>query len=324
MTKKLRAQEKIKPKKKIVSVVEEDDLDEGEDEKYSDNSFKELDPSDIHAGYDTSVQDWLLRNGLRKKDYVLRVYRFGGAGDNERTAVGKYIDHIPDEDEIGLKYGSGRYECILQVSDKDGQRRVTSSRFLVDSIYDEIRQEEKIKKAQQMQQLPVPINGTHQFDNMIESMSKFMAVIFPLINAGRANIETPDVSAIMMKNYENMNSVIKRSILDNQQLINDVQRGNMGLPETMEDLKETTGLMGLITTIGPLIEKVLPLILGGGAKPKIAATLIKSAPQYAQVIKDKKLLHGLIQWIEKKHGKEVSGKLLASLKLKRPRIPKAQ
>ncbi len=317
MTRKLRSKEK--PPKKVVSVIEDDHLQEDE-EQYNDESFREISIDDLHAGYDVSVHDWLLRNGLEKIGFVLRVYRYGGEAGTDRISVGKFTDHVPDADEIGRSFGAGKYDCILSLTDKNGKRRATSSRVICDEIYNEIRAEEKQAKLKALQISGVPANGVNNFDTMIESMGKFMVVLGPLLT--RNNNQSGDMSAIMMENYKLVQSMMKTSIRDQQQIINDVQRGKLGLSETMEDLEETSGLMGLLTQIGPYIEKLLPLILGGKVQQKAAATIIKAAPSYMKITRDKKLLSGLIRWIEEKHGRETTKKVLSSLKLKRPIIVK--
>ncbi len=277
--------------------------------------FMEMTADKVRAGYDTSVKDWLLRNELINQETDLRVYKFQGHNRLGRVYCGKYQDEIPDEDEIGRKYGSGKYECLLTVSDKEGQRRITSSKFVIAEIYDDIRDEEQMKRY------PANLNSGgggsfREFDRMIDAMSKFMAVLSPLIN----NNNNPDISSMMMKNYETMGTVMKKSALDQQQMINDIQRSKLDLSEVVEDPDESTGLSNMIASVSPWIEKLLPLILGGGAQSKAAVTMVKAAPRFKEVVKNKRVLTGLIKFIGEKHGVSTVKRLLTELKIRKPRV----
>ncbi len=298
----------------------EEEVVEEEVKRFSDDSFKELNPEDLHNGYDTTVKDWLLRKGLIDQTCTMRVYRFERG---ERVFVKKFVDHIPDEDEVGNLYGSGRYECMLQVSDKNRKRHATSSKFTLHESYDEAVKERKMRAYKEgmgnNQSMPYP--PVNNFDNMIEGISKLMVVLMPLFDRGGKS-SSPDMSSFMLKNYEMMQGVMKRSILDQQQNVNDIQRMSMGVPEVMDDIQETTGLMGVVNNLAPLVEKFLPLILGGGLASKTAVGVVQAAPQYAEIIKSKRALNKMIGIIEKQHGKEAATKVLAEFKLKRPKKQK--
>lgn len=325
MTVKLRSGKKVKTKQKFVDppkIIDKEEQEVEEQIKYSDDSFRELVPEDLHAGYDNTVNDWLLRKGLFEQNYTLRVYRFDSRG--ERVHVGKFSDHIPDEDEIGHKFGGGKYECMLTVSDKNRKRHVTSSRFSLDDNYNDIIRERKQKLYQDniKGNNGVPMNpGFNNFDSMIEGISKLMVVMMPLFNRNDNN-SSPDMASFMLKNYEMMQGVMKRSILDQQQNVNDIQRMSFGVPDVMDDIKETTGLMGVINNLSPLIEKFLPLILGGGMGSKTAVGIVKAVPQYQQIVQNKTALKEMIAIIERNHGKDAVKKVLQEFKLKRPKKAK--
>lgn len=327
---KLRAKDGTNNKKKLsksTGVLEEEPEREEEEQEQpeTDYEFREVDPSEIKLGYENDVKDWLSTNKLLDREYRFKVYKYSNPNHGERKElVGDWTDYVPSEHEIGQQFGGGKYIGILHLTDDKGNRRVTSAKFRIHESYDQIAQNAKINQYFPPSGYNTFLKGSPQsqpqnggsLNEALETIGKMMAIILPAIQSRPA---TGDYSEIMMENYKMINSMMKRSILDNMQLATDLNRRNAGLSEVAEDEDEVTGAMGIINQIAPLLEKFLPYITGGHtAQAKAAITAVQALPEYQRVIKSKAILKGLCEFIDTKHGAEVTDTILARFKVKRP------
>ena len=295
-----------------------------EDSEETEYSFQEVNPDEIKLGYDNDVQDWLQSNKLIDRSYNFRVYKYVNPNHGERKElVGNWTDCIPTEHEVGQQFGGGRYIAILNITDDTGRRRVTSAKFRIHSSYDITAQQYKANNLF-MQPGSYPVMAGNQRGNgsslneAMDVLAKMMAIITPAI--AMQNNSQNNFPEMMMENYKMINSMMKRSIQDNMQFANDMNRREAGLTETVETDEEASGAINIINQVVPLIEKFMPYITGrNNATTAATITAVKALPQYQQLIKSKSILKSFCEFIDQKHGQEVTDQLLSKFKVKRPR-----
>lgn len=297
-----KARKPKKPRHPALEIVENPSLDE------STEDFKELDPTKFFS-YGGDVEDWLAENEYLNAECKAKLYSFNKEG--QREFIKQYTGEVPSWDQIGVNYGAGRFEIIMTVF-REGIRKVFSRKMYLHESYNNRMLSEVRENGQQV----IHVGGNN--NNAMSMMKEVMSMIVPLLSISQQN-STPDFSEVMMKNYDMMQKVMQRSLTDNAQFLNDMQRENMGLTEVVENDEESTGVMGMINTIMPMLEKFLPLILGK-PNPVQAATIeaVKKTPQFLKIAKDQRNIKYLASFIDQKHGKDTTKKLLSRFKLKRP------
>lgn len=326
MTKQARSSEqKQKPTKENQEVVNVEDI-EDDDYKYSDSAFRELEPSELHNGYEASVEDWLLRNNLIKKSVVARVYKFDGIRNTSRVHCGKFVDEVPDEDEIGRTFGAGKYSVILNANDSGGQRRISEYKFTCAEVYDEIKNNpmgyNPAMGYNPMMGMMGMGSADRSFDKSMDAMAKMLAMIMPLVR--QQNTQPQNVTDMISDTYKMMTGIMKRSVLDQTQLINDMGRRNAGLDGVVENIEESTGMAGILAQLKPYVDSLVPLFVGQPnliQKSQAAATVqaIKKHPEYPQFVRNRKMVSQLCKFIEDKHGKKAVAAVLKNFQISKPR-----
>lgn len=304
---------------------------EDPDEKDAMQELEDLSFEDLPVGSDTMLYNYMQKNSLVDEEYFVTLYKYDRDHGDMKTYCEKWVGQIPNEDQIGRVYGGGRFCLILQVTDHKGKTRGTTRKFKLHKRYDRF-----LNNVQSNENSAFPVislGGTHggneggnQLQDAVNLVRVMMSTFLPLmkmVTPPQQQIAAPgentgSMAEMMKDNYKAMNEVMKESMLDNSQFFNDMKRRNVGLPELTEDENETTGVMGMINNILPVLEQVLPLITTRGAQGMQAVKTIQNMPQYKDVIKDKGTIKRLYQFIEKKHGTETALKVLKKFKLKHP------
>lgn len=273
----------------------------------------------IPRSADIQVRSWLERKNFLEQSFECLLYYVNPNNTNDREYLDRYTDHIPSEHEIGIKHGAGKYLVVIQVVDKTGKRFGTTSTVKINKRYDVLRDQALIAPVPQM---PVPggMYGMNQGNSGMEQaltiMQSMVAMLIPLI---RPHEPDQNVSQMMADSFKTMNQLMKTTTLDNMQFLNDVVRRNADLPETVESEGESTGFMNILNTLLPMIESVLPAIQSRGAASQAAVSQIKNMPGYNQVIKDARVIKGLVDFITNKHGENVAVEVCKKFGIKKPR-----
>ncbi len=288
-------------------------IEEPSPDESTEDDFKELDPTKFFS-YGGDVEDWLAENEYLNAECKAKLYCFNKEG--QREFIKQYTGEVPSWDQIGVQYGSGRFEIIMTVF-REGIRKVFSRKMYLHESYNNRMLSEVSQNGQQI----VHVGGNN--GNSLSMIKELMSMIVPLLSISQQqNNSTPDFTEVMMKNYDMMQKVMQRNLTDNAQFYNDMQRSNMGLTEVVENDEESTGVMGMINTIMPMLEKFLPLILG---KPnpvqQMTIEAVKKTPEFLRIAKDQRNIKYLASFIDKKHGQDTTKKLLSRFKLKNPRSP---
>lgn len=271
--------------------------------------------TDLPRSTDAQLQDYLTKQRLLDSSYVISLYRYDNEHTQQKTFCGKYVDMIPSEHDIGLEHGSGKYLSVLQAIDKFGKRRGTTSSYKIDKRYDILREQNKMMPESNYPALYHGGNGMQGVGEAMKIMQSMVAMLIPLI---RPSQQPQSMSDVMSENFKSMNDVMKNVYMDNAQFYNDIIREKSDISEVVESEEEASGFMGILNQITPLIETLLPKITARGQQSVDAVNTIKSIPGYKQVIRDAKVIKGLIDFIKEKHGAETAVKVARKFNIKIP------
>lgn len=284
----------------------------------------DLSSTDLPKSTDFVLKQFLDRCDIEEEYYSVTLRKFDKPSGKNSSIIDQWEDEILSEHEIGIKYGPGRYILIINAKDKNGKDRVGSKRIKLHDRYQKLHEEYLLTGGNLYTKENVvsnPINnnsfGNDPISQSLNIMRQMMSMFLPLITA--QNNKNQDPGEMMAGVYKSINSAMKNSLLDNTQMFNDMQRKVLSMEPVYETEEEVTGVKSLIETIAPLLENVLPLILGGGKTSGATIGMVQKTAQYQALVKSKAHVKGLVEYIEGKHGKEVTEKLLDKFKIKRPK-----
>lgn len=290
------------------------------------NGIEEFDVSetDQHSAASLSgrVHAFLQRIDMADTSpvYYLSKYDHFGAGE-QKAFVAKFEDcEPPDEALIGSKYGAGRYILTCQIPAGGGRKSpiVRIYRFRVSPVFD--RKDEGTAPAAIPATYPAPAASPQAgFLEAFALFEKMMMMIVPLFNRPRDE----NVLGILNQNYQSVNDLMKKQMMDNLKMITDYQRTIAELGNGEGESMETTAAderpepPSIIEQFGPLIQQWIPVLLGGGPKAAAAGALVQTVPQVQEVLRDKLQLRKIISFLDNQQGPDKTDKILAALKIQR-------
>ena len=289
-----------------------DNIPEGSTNELQNEEFESL-------SYLDQVNDFISRNNLLETEAVYYLYKYDGNSGNGKSFIHKYSEvDPPDEDTIGRTFGSGRYLCMLAIprSEKAPKGFMRAYNIKIHAHYDTLR----IQQAPAaIPAAPTIIQQSGGFNESFEMIAKIIAIITPLLQKTQ-QAQAPDMSAMLFKTYETTNEVLKKSMTENVRNLGEMQRkllalesGDTGMETEIDEEEETS----LIDTIKPLLLEWLPKLIGDSPQSKVVQQMVKTTPQFKQIINNKKEFKTLVTYLDAQQGKEVTDKVLGSLKLKR-------
>lgn len=266
--------------------------------------------------YVDQINDFIARNNLLEIEAVYYLYKFDSNTGNAKSFIHKYSAvEPPDEDTIGRTFGAGRYLVILAIPrcDKAPKGYMRSYQIKIHSYYDTLKQAPTAPAPTIIQQ------SGGNFSDAFEMISKIVAIITPLLQRSQQP-QVPDMSAMLFKTYEATNEVLKRSMTENVKNLGEMQRKILSLENgevnTEVDTDEEEG-SSLIETLKPLLMEWLPKLIGNSPESKVVQSVVKNTPQFKRIISNKQEFKTLVSYLDQQQGKEVTDKVLGSLKLKR-------
>jgi hypothetical protein len=304
-----------------------------------DNEEKELTAAEAAEYQDTldaKLRTWVEATRYENTQSTCTLYRFDHPTTGEdKSQCNQWTDEIPDAHTIGITYGPGRYLLLVTVprsviNGKPGPRAIKGYRFRIHPYYDELR-----RRASQDAGYPVmgygprPGAGAGPMPAGMDAMSQglgmvreVLQIVSPLL---RAKEGSGDMAAMMMRNYSMMNDVMRKNMIESQELMADSIRSRPAGP--VQDRMPDDGAGDdddppqptLIEQITPLLNTFVPLILGKGPAGTVAVEAVKAMPQFQQMTADSGELRKLVSHLDKTIGKEKVDGLLKRLKVTRPK-----
>lgn len=296
-----------------------EDVSPGSYKVNSQRTFEELDDSEaqIDKSYTQKIQEFLDKSKLDiAPTFYLYKYDNSINGD-AKSLIKRYKDtDPPDEDDIGREFGSGRYLLAMTIPTcREWPKGCTRCyRFKLHQEYDKVR-----NQYLALSQPAIPVQSVQRdtgVSDMFAMMERFIAMVLPLLQRD----QNPDINALMYGNFRNTNEILKRQTMNNLELLKDYQRkvANISTEEDEEMnnspvQQETT----ILDQILPLVSEWLPRLINGNTESKALSNVVRSTPQFKQIVSDKTEFKRLITYLDKKEGAEKTDKILAALKLKR-------
>lgn len=266
--------------------------------------------------YVDQINAFIARNNLLEIEAVYYLYKFDSNTGNAKSFIHKYSAvEPPDEDTIGRTFGAGRYLVILAIPrcDKAPKGYMRSYQIKIHSYYDTLKQAPAAPAPTIIQQ------SGGNFSDAFEMIAKIVAIITPLLQRSQQP-QVPDMSAMLFKTYEATNEVLKKSMTENVKNLGEMQRkilslenGEMNTEVDTDEEEETS----LLETLKPLIMEWLPKLIGNSPESKVVQSVVKNTPQFKRIISNKQEFKTLVSYLDQQQGKEVTDKVLGSLKLKR-------
>lgn len=297
---------------------ENEDIIEETDEKIITTSLSYLD----------KINEFITRNDLLEVTASYYLYKFDHPTSGEGKAfIAKYADTMeaPDEDTIGKTFGSGRYLVMVSipVCAKAPKGYGRAYRIRIHPFYDQLRNKAAVQESQQIQ-APAPVQTIiHQpgnsLNDSISLLKELVGVIAPLMAPRNEGI--PDLSGILLKNYELTSEVLKKNMLESVKTNSELQRKMLAV-ENQDDMRNNNVEVdeqepSLIEQLKPFIEQYLPMIIGNNPQAKAVQQIVKTAPQFKRIVNNKREFRTLIAYLDHEKGKETTDKILTSLKLSR-------
>jgi len=293
----------------------------------------------IEHTFDSKLREYIEGQKAEDQIYKTYLYKFDSPTGQDKSLCGQWENDIPDGHTVGMTYGSGRYLIISTAPpcDKGQKKLVRSFRFKIHSHYDDLRKQAQYQNIPQNQFFPAPyigpgagrgatgagqgpinaVNPGEVMQSGLAMVSEVIKLLAPIMGARAQNQGLPDMSGLMVKQYETMSEVMRQSIIEQGKAYSEVTRKVREVQDLngeSDDMEEKSMLEQVI----PLLEQFVPLILGKGPQAAITAGTVRALPQFKKIINDRGELQRIIDYVEKSQGKEKTDLLLKKLRISRP------
>lgn len=297
------------------------------DEQNAETQFSEdyAPPADTSAGNSEKIIWWEDEPQSANIDRVAaHLYRVTTEnGKENREKIYKFdcsAESVPDEHEIGIQFGAGSYQYIIN-SWTNGKRGKTKTIFFrLAKEYDQYKKQhsEQPQQQQQPQQLGnVDIAGQvaqgiqGAISGIVQSVAPFAPAIIEIIKGNRQQ-EYPEYLATLNNTTtriieNNMKSTAKMTQDFLQDVLGSAAESMKFIPnqfheeeeEEEEDMKSSIFMM-----VAPLIEQYMPQIMSGAGAELLAG--IKNNTMFQQIKNNERVQNELFSWIASKWGIETA------------------
>lgn len=270
------------------------------------------------------MQSFLMENEVSEDEPLYYFYKYDDpeTGENKRM-IDRYTDgYCPDQHEIGLKHGSGRFLATVTIKpcERFPKGKFRSYRFRLHSCYDEMSAEYKRKKivvqpaaapeSQPPQQafyqypppaVPQPVSKSFDFMQLLSIAEKLIPLITPFLNRPQPR---DNMQGLIKESYSVVSDLMKQTFMENFKMIQQLQQNQIEKIEDMENQQQEDKKPSLLETFAPLLGDILPKLLKDDVQSKILATAIKGAPQMKQLLDDSAQLNLIVQHLIETQGLE--------------------
>ena len=295
---------------------DDEDVDADDRDRYQPFTSNEI-PDD---NYRNQVNQFLSLAKHQSSKGIFYLYRVIKGG--KRALIHKTRDfaELPDENEIGLRYGSGEFEILMTAPNpKAGQKNIVVSHMItIDQSFDDLRRQQNPIQQQQ--------DSGKNLNEALALIQGIMATLIPLI---RPPENAEGTRKLFDEMYAFQGKMMQRSVENSLQLITDYQRKIAMLKapvadagKVIEDEEEdnSNNFGNIITQIMPYIKEYLPKIISHGPEGKIYSNIVKQTEMFKEIAKNRKMIDALINHLDKTQGEEVTTKLLNSLGINRLKV----
>lgn len=273
-----------------------------------------------------------FKESIKSIDYFY-LYKFDNENSSDHSFIDKYDPEVPpDEHEIGLKHGGGKYLIRLVVK-KCTQFPKGTTRIYIQKIhsrYNDLKEDREIKEKRKRRMEPeietfvVPKTEEKTSKSameLLEVAEKLITMITPLLlplltkKDEKKDSTASAMAQIMKESFSQMGTMMRSNIEENYKMICDLQKRNYeNVERTLKNRNEPSeSETSVIDKVLPLISEYLPKLLGNDLQAKILQAGIKSSDDFKALQNDQQQMEQLIYYILQKEGVEKTTKLLDAL-----------
>jgi len=302
-----------------------------------DADFKEV-AGAMSVDISQQAWDWIERKKATDLEITATLYRVKIQGGMQQC--GKWKNQIPDAHSCGLVHGSGKY-VLLVTYPKRGTNPpgVKRYEFDLDKYYDTLKQEaEMMGTTPALGRLSIqhpiqPVQIPAAQGNGNNNSNDTLAIIQALLPILQPPVKPDNTLAQMMQMYQMMGFVMKKSLLDQTDFLQQMQErmldtlpptGTPSNPDGEQDTMAASALekpKGMLETLLPYIMPFLEKMTSSNPAEKTAtAALVNSIPAVQSIMTDpkhKEDCSNLIKYMDKKLKPEKTDEILKALKVDR-------
>lgn len=292
--------------------------------------------SEPKSQVDQIIEEWQEEARQLNIATYATLYKFDSPTTGESNQFAGYYtnEQIPNRHEIGLKFGSGKYKINLKhPKGKNEKEKGTSITFRIHKIYDDYKaaHEEEQRQTAAKQITAAASTGTDSF-LMVE---RILGLILPVMTAARqqqqpAPAPRQESPAELLNSYAIMQKILRTNLMDTAQTfkeynnkflqITEQTAGSIDDNETEDGEEPEKQEAGLLEKIIKIIEPFFGLIAQKSAAGQLAAQGLKAAPQFAEILQDKRLCAMIINHFDQTKGRQLSDIALKNIGIDRTAI----
>jgi hypothetical protein len=256
----------------------------------------------------------------------------------ERVFIAYFTgEEIPQRHELGLMFGGGKYAVKLELPQGTAEERDgTTYVFKIHPVYNEHKArhdaEKRKKELAELQAAnPTAAAGGGSAEQTFLMVERILALILPTIKAAntQAALSAPakNDGRDLLQQYGLMQEILKNNLYDTaetyrefNQRFKDLSTDSIEDAETDETAEPPAKEAGIVETIVKLIEPFFGLIAQNSPAAKIAATTLKAAPQFAEVLSDPNLCRMIVSYFDKTKGVEKANLALKNIGINRAQL----
>jgi hypothetical protein len=272
----------------------------------------------LSLSYIDRFQEFIRKSELLEASASYYLYKFDSLNSQSKSFISKFTDvEPPDEDQIGRKFGSGKYLIVVAISpcEKAPEGAMRAYTIKIHSYYDTLKSNEHSFTQQSNPGTTIINPPANNMQDTLALINQIVGIITPLLQQKNASV--PDYNQILFKNYETTAEVLKNNLMENIKLSGELQRKIINDGGNVEMAEVESQEVGLLEQFKPLIIEWLPKLIGDNAQAKAIQSLVQSSPQFKQVKNNTDELRLLINYLDCEKGKTVTDKILKNLKLSR-------
>lgn len=319
------AQQQDEPENSLEGLPQ--DIPSGSGAQMDDDTFLAA-ASTINKDVRSKAEAWINKKNASLEEVTCILYKQKPEGGMKQC--GQWKNLIPDEHNIGLAHGKGKYTLYAEFpKTKDHPAGFNRWDFELDEIYDTYKREAQLAgNVPLISAKPQTALQTAQNAGNGDTLAIIQTLI-PLLRPPQESLSQTMQATMLM--YQMMNDVMKKSLMANAQFFAEMQ-------EQLLDMRENTipdeGETPVMPTLPPpeqkksFIEQIMPIAIpilekflsGNPAEKAATVSMVEAIPAVKDMITDPKHKDDckqLIGYLDKKLKPEKTDEILKALKVDR-------
>ena len=275
--------------------------------------------------YDSIEDDLeeLKAQNTERLDLKCTLYKYSDFNrGKDKAQCGSWVNCIPEREEIGKTFGSGRYYLIVTIPSGTQQKRIIRNYvFKLHEHYD------KIKKANDEKNLvTIGNNGVQVAQDPMQTMGSMMIMVKSFIEAlspllgNKGNSGNSDMSGLFTQQMKFASDMQMQMMQQQMEFFKRMQKemvSNMNNTTITEEITETEQ-PNFLQQIIPLIEQFAPMLLGSdNPMVKAALPLLKTNAIYKQAVENPDNMKKIIAYLDGTKGEEATNTILSTIGVSR-------